>query len=63
MSRNSDLPTFGDIFLWTLNIAIFAMYLYPLRKLKTVLNIFMKFLTNVKKNISGYAEHKNPSSG
>ena len=48
MNCNHGLPTFEVIALWTLNIAIFTMYLCPLCKLKTVGDIFMKFLTNVK---------------
>ena len=48
MNLNTDLPTFGNISLWTLNIAIATMYLCPLCKLQTILDIFMKFLTNVK---------------
>ena len=56
MNPNTGLPTFGVIALWTLNIAISTMYSCPLSKLKTIQDIIMKFLTNVK-------HHKNCNSG
>ena len=47
MTRNSGLPTFRVIALWTLNI-ISTMFSSPLRKLKTVRDIFTKLHTNIK---------------
>ena len=48
MNRSSGLPTLGIIALGTLNIAISTMYSCPPCNLKTVRDIIMKWLTNVK---------------
>ena len=48
MNRNSGLPTFGVIAIWTLYIVISTMHLCPLYKLQTFQDILMKLLKNEK---------------
>ena len=53
-NRNSGLPTFWVIALWTLNIAISTIFSCPLYMLKTVWDIFMNYHTNVKHHFDNF---------
>ena len=58
MNRNFGLPTIGVIALWTLNLAISTMYLSLFFKLKTIPDILMKLLWNVKNHKTTHRTQK-----